>query len=175
LFAHESNKAFFNINVEKDSIIVDIEFPWTINESFVIAYPEYDTIESPTEYLKGFRKYIDENLSMMTVTNRKLNILGIEKMLVTGHAHQVNYRVYYDFGKIHEVKNTTMFNLNVNQENYHLLDGDTQVHFLTTPENESFLLENKKSKILMYGAASAGLVAITLIIFRLGNARPKDS
>jgi len=175
LSAHESNKAFFNINVEKDSVIVDIEFPWTIDEAFLIAYPAYDTIESPNEYLMGFQKYIDENLSMLTVTNRKLKMLGIEKMLVKGHAHQVNYRIYYDFGKIHEVKNTTMFNLNVNQENYHLLDGDTQIHFITTPENESFLLENKKSKILMYGAASAGLIVITLIIFRLGNTKPNNT
>ncbi len=137
-FAHDANKSFFKIQQKVDFVEVQSEFPWSIRNAVLEAFPELENSNNQKDFDTAFFKYIDANFS---IRNGKalLSLVSLKAVDSHGHSHQNNFVFVFAGNNFDTVTNTIMFNIYDNQENYHEVEIDKQhMEFVTITENMSF-------------------------------------
>jgi len=143
-YAHEVNKAFFEIRQFKNEITVDTEFPWTLRDALIEFNPQLNKKGvTKIDFESTFIDYMNENLRLIGRDGDQIEAIGFTEIKNIGHAHQNNYTLTYDSGEIVEILNTTMFNIFDNQVNFSAVIIDDKTYsFKTYPGSEGVLLED---------------------------------
>jgi len=139
-FAHDANKSFFKIQQKVDFVEVQAEFPWSLRNAVLEAFPELENSNNQKDFDTAFFKYIDANFS---IRNGKalLSLVSVKAVDSPGHSHQNNFVFVFAGNNFDTVTNTIMFNIYENQENYHEVEVNNQhEEFVTTPKSTSFRL-----------------------------------
>ena len=146
-YAHEVNKAFFQIT-EKDGFTeVRAEFPWTLRDALLDYNPDLNTPSvTKADFETTFVHYMDANLLLLNVQGAQLPLLHFNEIQDGGHSHQNTYLITYDGTGVVEVSNSVMFNIFDNQINYNdAVVGSQSYSFKTSLGSSGVILESAKS------------------------------
>ena len=137
-FAHDANKAFFKIQ-QKDSVVeVQAEFPWSVRNAVLNAFPELENSNLQSDFDDAFFKYITTNLKISN-GEEFLPLVSVKAVKFEGHSHQNNFVIVYAGNNFNTITNTLMFNIYNNQKNYHnVLIENKAIEYQTTLKTTSF-------------------------------------
>ena len=162
-FAHDTQEAFLNIEVSKESVHVKSEFPWTIRKALFKFDSTLDNSTNTDDIQTSFIRYVQSNLILTDYEGIQLELLKVYQAENAGHSHQTNYNFIYKGEELHKVTNTLLFNINDNQKNYHSL---SKTNFTTIQKRPSFIL-NVSDKINYYWLLLPLFSLLALLIVKL--------
>ena len=154
-YAHDADKAFFNISIKDDKTLIEAELPWSIRNVLIAYDSNYLRSKSKEETRAIFLKYAKENLKLFNIEGRLLKLLSVSVIDLNEatHTHTIKYLITYD-GSLNEgrVENNLMLEYYKNQENYHWFTNylGEKKEIITNKENPMFFLVLKKSNNKMY-------------------------
>ncbi|MFK7832532.1 MAG: DUF6702 family protein [Winogradskyella sp.] len=170
-FAHDANKAFFTIQQKEDYVEVQAEFPWSIRNAVLEAYPELENSKDKAEFEAAFYQYVNANFRIAH-GDSSLELISVKEEFYEGHSHQNNFSFQFKGGTFDRVSNTLMFNSYDNQKNYNdVILKSESLEFITTPDKASFIVKVSSNndleykKTIIFGAIAFS-VFILLIWFR---------
>ena len=133
-FAHDANKAFFNIQQKDNLVEVKSEFPWSIRNALLEAYPELEDSKSKADFDTAFFDYVKTNFELRN-GNSILKLIAVDEATHNEHSHANAFVFLFEGDAFDAIKNTLMFNIYKDQENYHdvLIKGE-HLKFITSPE-----------------------------------------
>lgn len=150
-YAHESNKAFFDVSKAETSIIINAEFPWTIRKALIKFNPQLESATSKNEFLKSFKDYLKKNLILINENDEHFELVSLQEVLKSGHSHQSNYFIEYQGKNLEKVKNTLLFNINEDQKNYHqITNNNIDLKFVTSAKQPLFRLPKNITSAYLY-------------------------
>ena len=166
-FGHETNKAFFEI-IQKDSIVeFHCEFPWTIRNALIEFDTSLENSKSKKDFENAFMKYIKENLTPSNSDGINLKFVGFTEVKNEGHSHANKYLITFKGSDIKTLKNTIMFNIFNNQENYHNYKSNNRDFSFSTknakPNVNLNIEESEMSRFWML----LGLIPLLWLAFKL--------
>ena len=165
-FAHDANKAFFKIQQKENIVEVQAEFPWSIRNAVVEAYPRLESSKNQEDFDAAFFEYVKSNFQLRQ-NNSVLELISIEYDTQQGHSHQSNFVFVFEGNQVDSIKNTMMFNTYVNQENYHDILLDTgHIKFITSKDSSSFQMESS-SQTSFGNTIAIGLLIVVVIVIGL--------
>ena len=85
-FAHDANKAFFNIQQKDNLVEVRAEFPWSIRNALLEAYPELEHSKSKADFDTAFFDYVKTNFELRN-EDSILKLIAVEEVTHNEHAH----------------------------------------------------------------------------------------
>ena len=163
-FAHDANKAFFKIQQKENIVEVQAEFPWSIRNAVVEAYPRLESSKNQEDFDAAFFEYVKSNFKLRQ-NNSVLKLISIEYDTQQGHSHQSNFVFVFEGNQVDSIKNTMMFNTYVNQENYHDILLDTEhIKFITSKDSSSFQMESSSQTSFGNTIAIGLLIAVVIVI-----------
>ena len=163
-FAHDANKAFFKIQQKENIVEVQAEFPWSIRNAVVEAYPRLESSKNQEDFDAAFFEYVKSNFQLRQ-NNSVLELISIEYDTQQGHSHQSNFVFVFEGNQVDSIKNTMMFNTYVNQENYHDILLDTgHIKFITSKDSSSFQMESSSQTSFGNTIAIGLLIAVVIVI-----------
>tara|TARA_R110002049_G_scaffold68465_7_gene177488 strand:- start:1233 stop:1811 length:579 start_codon:yes stop_codon:yes gene_type:complete len=166
-FAHDANIAFFKIQQKENTVEVQAEFPWSIRNAVVEAYPRLESSNNQEDFDVAFFEYVKSNFQLRQ-NNSVLTLISIEYDAQQGHSHQSNFVFVFEGNQFDSIKNTMMFNAYVNQENYHDILLDTEhVKFITSKDSSSFQMESQSQNSLGNTTTTIGLLIAVVIVLGL--------
>ena len=150
-YAHDSKEAFFTIEKKEGVIHFNAEFPWSIRNALLTFKPELENLDDEIEFDNAFYEYLNSSVILKDENQKILKLTSVKEVLSHGHSHQTNYTLIFEEGNLTEVTNTLMFNINKNQNNYHILTSEKgEIKFVTNQENPKFLLNSTTEKGFNY-------------------------
>lgn len=146
-WGHDSDKAFFTIHQEKETVVIEAEFPWTIRNSLIENAPYLNNSSSQEAFDKAFEELIKQNLLVYGIHGEQLPFVRLEEINSEVHSHSYKYKLVYKGSKISKIKNTLLFNIFDNSQNYHyfVTDKDT-LSFETTQKQAIYSFPNTQTK-----------------------------
>lgn len=168
-FAHDANKAFFKIQ-QKDNIVeVQAEFPWSVRNAILEAFPELENSKSQEDFNYAFFKYLSTNLEIKN-GDSILELLSINEATHEGHSHQNNFIIQYKGNAFDFITNTMMFNVYDNQKNYHdIIVGTEHLKFIASQDSSSFEVRSTSSMsfkdIAQIGLLVLGFSVLALLLW----------
>jgi len=168
-FAHDANKAFFKIQ-QKDNIVeVQAEFPWSLRNAILEAFPELENSKSQEDFNNAFFKYLSTNLEIKN-GDSILELLSINEATHEGHSHQNNFIIQYKGNAFDFITNTMMFNVYDNQKNYHdIIVGTEHLKFIASQDSSSFEVRSTSSMsfkdIAQIGLLVLGFSVLALLLW----------
>ena len=146
-YAHDSSKAYFNITQNSENVIVNAEFPWTIRKALLDFKPALEKAKKTQVFKAAMFDYVASSFIITNKHGSPLNLLSISTAKSTGHSHQLDYIFTFEAGKISSVTNTLLFAINNNQLNYHSVQNNDEVTFVTSNEQPTYMLEQKTNNL----------------------------
>lgn len=170
--AHDANKAYFNLSIEQNQIMVDAEFPWTIRNALLSYDPQLEFQSDQHTFNNRFKDYVTENFKIEDNSGEPLNLLQVEILQKDGHSHQVNYQFIFEKGLVKKISNSLMFNLQNNQINVHTItiNGESII-FETKAETSTFEIEPSSNNLLLVYAAVGISSVLFLVIYKIFKRR----
>ncbi|NRD19741.1 hypothetical protein HNV08_06745 [Winogradskyella eckloniae] len=168
-FAHDANKSFFKIQQKGQNVEVQAEFPWSIRNAVIKAFPDLENSNLQSDFEAAFFQYIDHHFQIAH-GNSALKLVAVEEVAHSGHSHQNNFVLLYEGNAFDTIKNTILFNIYKDQENYHeILIEPNSIKFITSIDADTFKLqdtsaENYNDLFLI------GLVLLSVVVVFLGIA-----
>ncbi len=145
-FAHETNEAFFNITQKENTIEIQAEFPFAMRNALMTFNPSLENSTNKKDFENTFIDYIKVNLILKDKNGNELKYQEYKELKNEGHSHQNNYLIVFKGNGLHEVTNTIMFNVFIDQVNYHNITiSSKQIKFKTKKGQPHFTL-NKNVK-----------------------------
>ena len=133
-FAHDANKAFFNIQQKDNLVEVKSEFPWSIRNALLEAYPELEHSKSKADFDAAFFDYVSNNFELRN-GNSILKLIAVDEATHNEHSHANAFVFLLEGNAFDTIKNTMMFNVYKDQENYHdVLVSKKHLKFITSPD-----------------------------------------
>ena len=164
-YAHEPNRAFFEIAVESNEVVVKAEFPWTIREALMQYDSNFKNAKTKSEILKILFSYVNDNFKIKTLNDIQFQLLEVIELPNSGHTHGSEYKFIFKGKAANEIQNTLLFNLYENQFNHHevSLNGKSKKEYKTVKEKPNFILKPvvKKSYTLWF----LGIVIVGVIVW----------
>ena len=172
-FAHDANKSFFKIEQKNNVVEVQAEFPWSIRNAVMEAFPELESSNNKKDFETAFFNYIDANFSIRN-SNVLLSLVSVKEVDIQSHSHQNNFVFVFAGNNFDTVTNTVMFNIYDNQKNFHDVEINKEYEeFVTTSENTSFkinLESDSESSIgndtIVIALALVFSILMTLLFFK---------
>lgn len=149
-FAHDTDKAYFKIYQDGETIEVVAEFPWTIRNAVLDFAPQLKSSNSKEEFDTAFHHYIAKNLILSDMHDNHLKLIEISKAEVSGHSHQNDYKLIFEGTTVSSITNTIMFNTNSTQENIHEFQYHNSTLKFTTDAQENTYTIQHQSKRFSY-------------------------
>lgn len=175
-YSHDTHVAFFEIR-EIDSLAINInaDFPWTLRDALI----QYDSIllsdRREETWETSFARYVSQHLIIYDINHRQLRLLSIENLRTRDRGHSVQYQFQFEKGIIRKIENRLMFNINLNQTNYHsIFTSGTNIVFTTNLHAPNFILENQKALnlvaiIWIFGGIFLSLLLVVTILLKKKN------
>ncbi|WP_178984005.1 DUF6702 family protein [Winogradskyella helgolandensis] len=161
-FAHDANKAFFTIQQKESMVEVTAEFPWSIRNALIDAYPKLENSKSQNDFDTAFFEYVNNNFQIENNGSR-LKLLSVNDASHKGHSHQTNFVFLFEGNEFDVIKNTMMFNIYKDQENFHdVLFQKEHIKFITSLDLESFEIVPSSSDL--GGIMKMGLLLMGFIV-----------
>lgn len=146
--AHAPDEAFYTIRSIDDTVVVRAEFPWTIRNALLNAYPELENAKTKKAFTDAFYTYIRRNFQLKNDENELLPLVKGRELLQNGHSHQTTFLLFFKGVPI-TLTNTTMFELYEQQKNTHtILHDQLKEHAVTSVSQPTISLPFSKSKSL---------------------------
>jgi flagellar biosynthesis chaperone FliJ len=145
-YAHDSDKAFFQIIQKNNFVEVNAEFPWTLRNALLTYAPKLKETKDKKEFEKALFEYIKSSFIITDIDKNILELLSVNEIKSAGHSHQNTFVLVYEQGVPFQITNTIMFNINDNQENYHNITVNKKsFKYLTSKNKPEFnLIQQKK-------------------------------
>ena len=161
-FAHDANKAFFKIQQKDDVVEVQAEFPWSIRNAVLDAFPELENSNSQNDFDTAFFKYINDNFSI-SKGEGLLSLVSVKEVNSQGHSHQNTVVFLLAGNNFDAITNTVMFNIFSNQKNYHEVDINKQhLEFITTTKKTSFKINLNVPSKSSIGKDTIGILLVLI-------------
>ncbi len=169
-YAHDADKAFFNIYIKDNKTLIEAELPWSIRNVLIAYDSNYLRSKSKEETRAIFFKYAKENLKLFNTKGALLELLNVSVVDLNedSHTHTIKYLITYD-GSLNEgrIENNLMLEYYKNQENYHWFTNylGEEKEIVTNKENSMFFIVLKKNNnnIVYYF-----LGAVFIVLFTMG-------
>lgn len=164
IYAHDADKAYFEIQEETGNVVVFAGFPWSIKK--VLDNVKTDNNNNQDLHDKLFA-YVKDNLILEKENGVRLSIIDIQidKNKKEAHHGSINYKITFKGNQLYKVTNTLMCDFFKDQLNYHAIfdSPDTEV---TSSENSSFIIQQPpfKFEFIYY---IAGLMLLVFVIYRI--------
>lgn len=145
-YAHDADKAFFNILEKGNNTIIEVELPWSIRNVLIAYDSNYIRAKSKTETRAILFKYAEEKLKLFNVKGERLKLLSVAVDKEEASSHAIKYVLTYEGLNLSDLENTLMLEYYKSQENYHWFIDYLGVkkEVITTNESPSFIIEQKK-------------------------------
>ncbi len=176
-YAHDVNKAFFQITGKDGFTEVRAEFPWTLRAALVDFNPDLNNSSTTkVDFESTFLRYLDANLRLIDNKSNQLTVLDFTEIKEEGsHSHQSTYMITYGGTAIAEISNTVMFNIYDNQVNYNeAVVGEHTYSFKTTYGNEGVPLESVKDQSSWWLYIIVSIVLGCLFLLGWKSYKPKN-
>ncbi|WP_179320436.1 DUF6702 family protein [Winogradskyella helgolandensis] len=161
-FAHDANKAFFTIQQKEAMVEVTAEFPWSIRNALIDASPELENAKSQNDFDTAFFEYVQNNFQIRN-NGSSLKLLSVNDASHKGHSHQTNFVFLFQGTEFDDIKNTMMFNIYKDQENFHdVLFKNGHLKFITSLGLNSFEIVPSSSDL--GGIIKMGLLLMGFIV-----------
>jgi hypothetical protein len=163
-FAHDANKAFFNIQQKDNLVEVRAEFPWSIRNALLETYPELEHSKSKADFDTAFFDYVKTNFELRN-DDSILKLIAVEEVTHNEHAHANAFIFLFEGNAFDTVKNAVMFNVYKDQENYHdILVSKEHLKFITSPDSPVAVLQpiserNGGNRVI------TGLIVVAFCVF----------
>lgn len=172
-YAHDANKAYFDIEFKNDTTYVLAEFPWTIRNA-LITYDTSFTAAKTAEAISDIVfKYVVDNFKLYDSNDNQLHLKEVTLLKNTSHSHATNYKFVFEGADVVKVENTLLFNVAKSQENYHILeDEDLVKQKVVTKSSAPFFIvkEEKSNKTIFYTLV---FLLVVVILFFVVNRKRK--
>lgn len=158
-YAHDADKAYFEIQEETGNVVVFAGFPWSIRRVLDNIKTENNNNQDLQDKLFT---YVKENLILEKKNGARLPIIAIQLSKNRNEAHHgsINYKITFEGNQLFRVTNTLMCDYYKDQLNYHTL-FDLPDSKITNIENPSFIIQERSFKIeLIYY-----VVALLILLF----------
>ncbi|MBU2929694.1 DUF6702 family protein [Winogradskyella psychrotolerans] len=162
-FAHDANKAFFTIQQKEAIVEVTAEFPWSIRNALIDASPGLENAKSQNDFDTAFFEYVQNNFQIRN-NGSSLKLLSVNDASHKGHSHQTNFVFLFEGTEFDDIKNTMMFNIYKDQENFHnVLFQKEHINFITSLDLESFKMAPNSSSSM--SQKKTGLLLLLFLVF----------
>lgn len=167
-YAHDSDKAYFNITREGSQTIVYAEFPWSIRNALIAFDSSFNNAKTIEEINAIVFNYTKEKIKLFDTKGKQLPLVKVvfEKNNEE-HNHATHYKFVFKGSEISKVLNTMMFEYIKSQENCHWYTNGNGIKKETITDNISpyFMVTNKSNYFMYY--LIGGLLLVGLIVFSL--------
>lgn len=166
-YAHNTQEAYFEINKTTDALIVSADFPWTVRNALLKAYPELEYETNQEVFDQGFYNYVKTNLILTNSNLEPIPLLSVNKIIDDQSSHHIKYNFVFKNLEYTQVSNTLLFNINKKQSNIHqILMNEESLHYITTSSSPSFEIPSQKNKIQFWKVLSItiGLGCLFLLL-----------
>ena len=163
-FAHDANKAFFNIQQKDNLVEVKSEFPWSIRNALLEAYPELEDSKSKADFNTAFFDYVKTNFELRN-GDSILKLIAVDEATHNEHSHANAFVFLFEGNAFDAIKNTMMFNVYKDQENYHdILAKEKHLKFVTSPDSQVAVVQSISER---NGGNSiiTGLIVVVFCVF----------
>lgn len=139
VLAHSPNRAYFDIQVKENAIVVNAEFPWTIREALMNYDSQLGENADEQAITQALECYFMDNFIIRDENGGVAAIQSLRILPHRGHSHQANVEVVYEHVDILRIRNTIMFNLFKDQVNNHVFHLEPSiVSFVSTASYPSW-------------------------------------
>lgn len=151
-FAHDTNKAYYNLKQNAETVEIIAEFPWTIRKALMLYAPELEYSTSQFEFDAAFYNYIVDHIILKDAQHNPLDLIEVTKVDLPGHSHKNNYKLIFKGSEFTSISNTILFNLNKTQQNQHKYSSKNgSFMFITSPSSSTYNLKmNQKKRTSTY-------------------------
>lgn len=165
-YAHDVDRAFFNILEKENTTEVIAELPWSIRNSVIKDNPNLENTKSQELLDTAFFNYVKRNLVLYEKDGNTLDLKSVSLIPDEGHSHAGKYLLVYKGKGIMKVKNTFLFNLYKTQVNYHeLKKGELYYKFTTEKDSsEKMISTNDLKKNYYLWLIGLGILLTLLIL-----------
>ena len=166
--AHNPNEAFFTISTNSNYTEIIAELPWSVRNDLILFYPELEKTKDDQDYVKAFKKYIQQKLILRNQSGDQIPLISVEEESHNGHSHQNNFRITYKGSRFFEIENTILFSSYENQKNHHFLTkGNEKLTYITRLDVPSFAISDANSE--QVSRSKYWLIIALIIISLLGT------
>lgn len=134
-FAYDSNKAFFFVYEKEEYIEINCKLNTnSIKQALEDHFPSISYTNNK-EVIKYLFQYTNEHLKLSDKNNQTILLDSIKRIYKTRRYDQIEYTLYFEKKKLHNIKNTMMFNVFKDQQNFiHIPDNyQTRIANITSP------------------------------------------
>lgn len=161
--AHDPDEAYFTINFQGDSCLVEAEFPWAFRNALLKEFPELEKQKTTATFQEAVKKYFQKYFLL----KKDGQILDFQiKQIEGSHSHSVKYILTFDvtgFQKI-EFQNICMLNLYPNQVNHHTISWkEKQYQVETNAQQTSFTFDRNPNQSKQLNSSTSSWLSYTVI------------
>ncbi|GAA4111784.1 hypothetical protein GCM10022393_09680 [Aquimarina addita] len=164
-YAHDADKAYFNIITEKKTTIIQAEFSWSIRNALINYDYSFKNAKTEEDINLIFFNYIQDKLKLFNAEGKVLPLLKVILTKNPDHSHSTNYTLIFEGTDVVKISNLILLEHLQSQQNYHTYSNPKgkETKFITNIQSPVFNLEIKKNSTpLIYY-----LIGGTIIIFVL--------
>ena len=169
-YAHDTDKAYFEIVTKGDNTIVYSDFPWTIRNALIAYDTDFNNAKTEEEINAIFFNYAKDKLKLYKVNGEELSLLEVILEKDNTHNHATKYTLIYKGTKVEKVYNVIMLDLMKSQKNYNWYTNykGEKIEFITSKSSPSFNIKTKKNgKMNMYYALILGFIILIVLLYFL--------
>ena len=122
VLAHSPNRAYFDIQVKENAIVVNAEFPWTIREALMNYDSQLGENADEQAITQALECYFMDNFIIRDENGGVAAIQSLRILPHRGHSHQANVEVVYEHVEASLIVNTLMFDIFLDQKNIHKIE-----------------------------------------------------
>jgi len=156
-------KLFFLINTERNHILIESSFPWTIRGALLNFEPTLKKATSKKDFENVFFKYVEKHFLIIGKNGKELELTEIKEVKNKEHSHGNDYLLKFKGESISGIKNTILFGENKNQTNTHFYKGEV---YKTSIEKERVDIETSNFYIIWFSVLAIIVIVSVYKIFQ---------
>lgn len=169
-YAHDSDKAFFDITTENNTTVVVSEFSWSIRSALKKFDPNFVNARTEEEINQVFFNYAKSHLKIFKKNGDQLKLIKVILDKNPEHHHSTNYKLIYEGKDIASITNTLLLEHIKSQENFHFytsFDGVKRKSVTNAQKKTFSIVLEKNVPYTKYYIVGAVLLSICLLLFYL--------
>ena len=142
--AHRPSEIHTSIQLNDNQIIVQFDFPWTLQKALVQYFPDVEKEKlSDVVMLNYLKNYIEQNFSISA--NAEVYAIESIRLIPNDHNHSIKCELTYPASKTAnlEIENRLFFEISERQKNYHSISWYNQKkqNFITKASAPQFVFK----------------------------------
>lgn len=169
-YAHDTDKAYFDIVTKGNNTVVHSDFPWTIRNALIAYDTNFNKAKTEEEINAIFFNYAKDKLKLYKANGEELSLLEVILEKDNTHNHATKYTLIYKGTEVEKVYNVIMLDLMKSQKNYNWYTDykGEKIEFITSKLSPSFNIKVKNNdKMYMYYAFIIGFITLIVILYFL--------